>query len=374
MPRLALALCLGLLATPALGEAPRASVTVAPGTVWSLPGNGVQKVNFDLLVRNEGEKALEIDEVEMQAFDGRGVFVTGRELNSLGMYPSVLTLNVREVPPGKAVVVFNPFPEFPAASEIARMRYAITLSVKLAEEEQETAKAEELRLETTVEPRPVPLRDALSLPLKGKLFVWDGHDLYSHHRRFDTEHPMAKQMDMPMNISRYGMDFMVADAEGRRHRGKGESLEDHYVYGAPVLATAPGVVADLVDGRKDTQMGSRWEVDYEAMLRTKDLRHAGGNWLVLDHGDGRYSYFAHLKPGSLKVKKGDKVVAGQVLAQVGSSGDSLEPHLHFHVLSKPDPKSEVLPAVFRSFRRHYGSRQVDVSAEAVDSGDVVEAR
>ena len=57
---------------------------------------------------------------------------------------------------------------------------------------------------------------------------------------------------------------------------------------------------------------------------------------MLDHGGGEYSVYAHLKPGSLRVKPGDKVAAGRVIGQLGSSGNSTEPHLHFQVCDRPN--------------------------------------
>ncbi|MDX1983227.1 MAG: M23 family metallopeptidase [Bryobacteraceae bacterium] len=73
----------------------------------------------------------------------------------------------------------------------------------------------------------------------------------------------------------------------------------------------------------------------------------GGNYIVLDLGGGRFAFYAHLQPGSLRVKPGDKVKRGQVLGLACNSGNSTEPHLHFHVSNGPDPlASEGLPFVF----------------------------
>ena len=72
----------------------------------------------------------------------------------------------------------------------------------------------------------------------------------------------------------------------------------------------------------------------------------GGNHIVLDLGGGRYAFYAHLQPGSLKVKVGDRVTRGQVIGLVGNSGNSTEPHLHFHISDGVSPLgSEGLPYV-----------------------------
>jgi murein DD-endopeptidase MepM/ murein hydrolase activator NlpD len=80
------------------------------------------------------------------------------------------------------------------------------------------------------------------------------------------------------------------------------------------------------------------------------LETVGGNHIIMDLGGGRFAFYAHLQPGSLRVKNGDKVRRGQVLGLVGNSGNSTEPHLHFHISDANSPlSSEGLPYVFPSF-------------------------
>ena len=52
----------------------------------------------------------------------------------------------------------------------------------------------------------------------------------------------------------------------------------------------------------------------------------------MDIGGGRYAFYAHMRPGSLRVKLGDQVTVGQLLGNVGNSGNSSEPHLHMHIV------------------------------------------
>ncbi len=58
-----------------------------------------------------------------------------------------------------------------------------------------------------------------------------------------------------------------------------------------------------------------------------------GNVIVIEHAPGEYAHYCHLRAGSAKVRPGQLVVAGQQLGQVGNSGNTSEPHLHFHVQS-----------------------------------------
>jgi murein DD-endopeptidase MepM/ murein hydrolase activator NlpD len=75
----------------------------------------------------------------------------------------------------------------------------------------------------------------------------------------------------------------------------------------------------------------------------------GGNCVVIDHGNGEWSFLAHMKRGSVKVKKGDRVVQGQVVGQLGNSGATTGPHLHYHLMDGPKILlSDGLPARFEN--------------------------
>ncbi|MFB4316063.1 M23 family metallopeptidase [Actinomadura sp. 21ATH] len=91
----------------------------------------------------------------------------------------------------------------------------------------------------------------------------------------------------------------------------------------------PGLVYLLVEGMIFRQIGS--------FLTLSSCRFILGNHVILDIGDGVYAVFAHLRRGSLRVAKGDRVRAGDPLGEVGNSGNSSEPHLHFHLMDGPRP-------------------------------------
>jgi murein DD-endopeptidase MepM/ murein hydrolase activator NlpD len=77
----------------------------------------------------------------------------------------------------------------------------------------------------------------------------------------------------------------------------------------------------LIEGAVREISGARWIV---------------GNHVVLDLGDGVYAMYAHVRRGSLKIKPGDRVRAGQQIARCGNSGNSTEPHVHFQLMDGPD--------------------------------------
>jgi murein DD-endopeptidase len=110
-------------------------------------------------------------------------------------------------------------------------------------------------------------------------------------------------------------------------------------YGADVLAVANARVAAVRDGIAESERRSD--------NPRHSLEEAAGNYVSLDLGDGRFAVYEHLARGSIRVVAGDRVKRGQVIASLGFSGDSSEPHLHFHVADSPSPLSgEGLPYEF----------------------------
>jgi murein DD-endopeptidase MepM/ murein hydrolase activator NlpD len=98
------------------------------------------------------------------------------------------------------------------------------------------------------------------------------------------------------------------------------------------------------------------------------LKDAGGNYVIVDIGGGRYAFYAHLKPNSIRVEEGDNVSRGQQLAQLGNSGNTTAPHLHFHVMDAPLPlgADHNLPYVFDSFR-YQGRIEDDLTPDLLDT-------
>ena len=116
-----------------------------------------------------------------------------------------------------------------------------------------------------------------------------------------------------------------------------------FSYGAQVLAVANARVAAARDGVS--------EAVRIADNKTQPHPDAAGNFISLDLGHGRFATYEHLRPGSIRVARGEQVHVGQVIAEVGFSGDSTEPHLHFHVSDSAMPlEGEGLPYALDRFR------------------------
>jgi murein DD-endopeptidase MepM/ murein hydrolase activator NlpD len=140
---------------------------------------------------------------------------------------------------------------------------------------------------------------------------------------------------------RFAIDFNRLDVLDRLVVGNPDVDESYPTYDQPALAVADATVAEVVDRYPDQVPNHPTPVT---------LAEGSGNHVVLNLGRGRYAEYAHLKPGSVVVRAGQRVTKGQVLARTGNSGSSSGPHLHFQVMDAPSAtRSDGLPYVFESF-------------------------
>lgn len=153
-------------------------------------------------------------------------------------------------------------------------------------------------------------RTPMQLPFRGEWYVFWGGDSerVNYHVRVPGQRRAA--------------DLVIRGSDNLSHKDGGRRNEDYFAYGEQILAAAPGTVVTAIDGVPDNAPGSMNPLC------------AVGNCLIVDHGVNEYAVYAHLQPGSLKVHKGEKVRQGQVLGLCGNSGNSSEPHLHFHLQDK----------------------------------------
>jgi murein DD-endopeptidase MepM/ murein hydrolase activator NlpD len=145
---------------------------------------------------------------------------------------------------------------------------------------------------------------------------------------------------------RFAIDWMKSQ-DGATFTGGFGDVHSHFAYGQPVMAVAKATVLAALDGLPDNVPGHE-EAFRPAVPINRDT--VQGNTVTLDLGGGQYAYYLHLAPGSVRVKVGDHVRAGQVIARVGASGDAREPHLHFEVTDSPIPLAgEGLPYAIGSY-------------------------
>lgn len=121
----------------------------------------------------------------------------------------------------------------------------------------------------------------------------------------------------------YAWDFAVTDETKKTFRPPGEKVEDFYCYNLPVLAPGAGYVINIVDDVDDNPIGG------------VDIAHNWGNSIVIKHSEYLFSKISHIKKNSFRIKIGDHVKKGEVLANCGNSGRSPEPHIHFQLQAAP---------------------------------------
>ena len=143
---------------------------------------------------------------------------------------------------------------------------------------------------------------SLKAPFAGTWSVYQGFDgSYTHQAAW-----------------KHALDFFVT-VEGKSYRGEGSCLSDYYAYGKPVLSPCYGRVVAYSSSLADNVVG---EVD---------TINNWGNFILIQIHTGAYVLLAHLQKDSIKVGLDTLVLPGQILAMVGNSGRSPQPHLHMHV-------------------------------------------
>ena len=173
-------------------------------------------------------------------------------------------------------------------------------------------------------------------PLKGKNWLaMGGYCGFLGHRR--ALMPIGNKLVLSQ---RYAIDWIKFDKNWNDWKGSFKNPQNSVCYGEPILAVEDGTVVGVIE---------KFE-DQPTFVEGKDLDYPGGNCITLDIGNGHYAFYAHIKPGGIKVKRGEKVKKGQIIGLVGNSGHSFEPHLHFHITDKPEIlKGDGIPYVIDGF-------------------------
>lgn len=182
--------------------------------------------------------------------------------------------------------------------------------------------------------------------------------------------------------SSHAIDLVPVDARGRSGPVGWRTLlatEDPACFagwGRTVTAPVDGTVALVHDGAPDARV-RRSPVAYLGFARTQaDRARQGmaglaGNCVVLDVGaGGPFVLVAHLRNGSVRVRPGERVAAGQPLGACGNSGNSTQPHVHLQVTDSLDwTRARGLPLAFAAYR----AGGAVVRGGVPEEGQVIEA-
>jgi hypothetical protein len=194
----------------------------------------------------------------------------------------------------------------------------------------------------------------IGAPLRGGAWICGNGPAYN------TAHQYLTIREGRVRIAqRFAIDFKRVDAGGNALPSPFPdeiTNKMFYGYGAEVLAVADGIVAFVKDRIPENIPQVSGEIKSAAPITRETV---SGNWISINLSKNRYAFYAHLQPGSIRVKVGDRVRRGQVIGLLGNSGNAVGPHLHFHIGNANSLNgSEGIPFVFGSFdlvgqaRRH----------------------
>ena len=152
----------------------------------------------------------------------------------------------------------------------------------------------------------------LSLPFNGEWTVIWGGDTKELNYHIENE------------AQKNAFDIVITDEKGNSYKTDGETNEDYYAFGKELIAPCDGEIVEVVDGIKDNKPGNLNPI------------YIPGNTVIIKTFKNEYLFFAHFKQNSIVVKQGQQVIKGEVLGLCGNSGNSSEPHLHFHIQNAED--------------------------------------
>ncbi|MDQ7816407.1 MAG: M23 family metallopeptidase [Melioribacteraceae bacterium] len=169
--------------------------------------------------------------------------------------------------------------------------------------------------ETSVLKGPIAI---MSAPLKGERFVSANTTTFlnNHHPTYQLTY--KEKTTVP---ERFCVDWNKIDETGSPFHGDQSVCENWYVYGQNVYAVADGIVVSVKDGMPD-------QSPVGTISNDLNLFNSDGNSVVI-YIPGGYCIYGHFKPNSIVVKTGQNISKGDLIGQIGNSGNSGAPHLHF---------------------------------------------
>jgi Peptidase family M23 len=296
-----------------------------PAAPEPFPGSdGKTHLVYELHITNPVAAELHLNRIEVLSGGETLASFDGAELNNLLQRPGVDLIDKRTIGGGLRAIAFLWVTLNAGAPVPAVLRHRLTID------------------EFTIEAAPIVVSAAKPIVLGPYLrgsdwMAGNGPDNASLHRR--ALEPVGGRLHL---AQRYAIDWVKAGADGKTFSGDPKQNKSYHAYGSEILAVADATVAEAKDGIPENEPGSTAvPITLETVM---------GNHVTLDLGGGRYAFYAHMQPGSVRVKAGDRVRRGQVIGLVGNTGNSSEPHLHFHVADGISPLgSEGVPYVLDSF-------------------------
>ncbi len=268
------------------------SIKTEPEIIYIEDARNTININFDFLIKGLTEKKLVINFIKVAVYDENDNLITFKHLNHNGVgIPGIYTIGKYEIDGQESFDIFNPFHSYPKDMPINYLRYMFTIF------DPET-KTEYYYGNTIVKPKYYQQKVKLSLPLKGMITILDGHDYYSHHRRFGmTIVRNATANRFNSNFSRFAIDFTLLGSDGDTRKMTSDELTKNYdvtkfyTHEAIVYAPAGGKVVELVNHLEDLYETS---FNMDKSIKEDKIKEIAGNYLIIKHNESEYSHLFHL--------------------------------------------------------------------------------
>jgi hypothetical protein len=319
---------------------------------------GATKLVYEMLVTNFSKRPYVLDTIEAKAgtakFSFSGTTLAGM-IAHLGPWDPVTGPESRTIAAGRSLVVYV---LLDLGTEKAPPEIAHTLHVI-----GDDSSTHEIVLKPLVVSDEKPI--VVAPPLRG---VWMAGDSVNNGAEAAHRRTILITDGRPFLAQRYAIDWVqIQKVDGAYTTWKGpeDKNESYFCYDQPIYSVATGKVVDMADGLPENVPHSG---KYAVEL---GFDNAGGNHVVVEIAPHRYVLYAHMKPGTVRVKIGDTVGVGDVLGHVGNTGSSTEPHLHMHIVDQPSfLAGNGLPYEFTAFDAT-GPVEADVSSPtAINIGEI----
>lgn len=298
-------------------------------------GDGVWHLCYEIHLTNVSPSVWSLLDIQVSNENGAPLSeISGKGLDAVlyhpGSMPDAQPRVLNEIGPGEAVVAYMWIDIAQNAAMPRRLQHELTVR-----KDDETRNIAVQSISTAV------LNDLpqISSPLRGKNWVaGSAPSNSSPHRR-----TIIIYEGKPYIAQRYAIDWVQFGDNNQTYRGDSKDNHSYYCFGHEAYAVADATVVEVKDGIPENTPNEKAAVPI-------NFDTVAGNHVNLDLGGGVYAMYAHLQPGSIRVKVGDHVTTGQVLGLVGNTGNSSEPHLHFQLMSAKSPLGgEGLPYTFATF-------------------------
>ncbi len=325
VPAHIIAACIALLsACSAAARADDARMTPLLLAVHNAPipfsgSDGRTHLVYELWITNFSSGEARVEQVDVQG-DGKPLATLDAAAVATRLQPAGQRDSTDTMAPGSLALLFVNLTLAPNTTAPARLSHQVKARIEAAPPGQQ-----QLTMsggEVAVDRRAVVV---IGPPLRGTRYI-------AADSCCDATRPMRAERpgDGHVRIAqRYAVDWEQLDDAQRIYKGPRETLGSYTIFGKEALAVADARVVSVLDGLPEQTPGK-----YPTAI---NINQADGNSVVLDLGNGNFALYAHLQPGSLRVAAGDRVTRGQVLGLVGNTGNSIAPHLHFHVMDSPSP-------------------------------------